>query len=139
MLKAVLDTNVLVSAAIKPSSVPGLVVAEWRDGAFELVVSPTLLSELERALRSPKLGVYRDDIAALLVQLRADAVLVDDPPAIERIVPRDPDDDFIVAAARAGGAHVIVTGDRHLLEAEGLRPQAVTPRQFVSLLRAHGV
>jgi len=37
------------------------------------------------------------------------------------VVPRDPGDDYLVALARAGRGHVIVTGDAHLLEAD-LRP-----------------
>jgi predicted nucleic acid-binding protein len=45
---------------------------------------------------------------------------------------------FVVARARAAEAHVIVTGDRHLLELADLRPEPVTPRQFVILLERHG-
>ena len=45
----------------------------------------------------------------------------------------DPSDDYLVALARAGRAHVIVTGDAHLLEAD-LRPQTVPPREFLARL-----
>lgn len=36
---------------------------------------------------------------------------------------RDPGDDYLVALARAAGAEAIVTGDRDLLDHEGLVPQ----------------
>ena len=51
----------------------------------------------------------------------------------------DPQDDFLVALGRTADASVIVTGDRHLLEVDGLRPPAVTPRAFLALLAAYGV
>lgn len=69
---------------------------------------------------------------AFLARLEDFGILVDDPPT-ERLVPSDPDDDYLVALARAGRAHVIVTGDADLLEAD-LRPQAVLPREFLARL-----
>jgi predicted nucleic acid-binding protein len=45
MKHAVLDTNVMVSAAIKPGSRAGRVLAHLRDGAFSLLYSREILSE----------------------------------------------------------------------------------------------
>jgi predicted nucleic acid-binding protein len=59
--------------------------------------------------------------------------VVEDAPA-PRVVPSDPKDDYLVALARAGGAHVIVTGDRHLLDMDELRPPALEPRAFLAVL-----
>ncbi len=48
----------------------------------------------------------------------------------------DPDDDKFLAAALAGGADVIVSGDMHLLRVSGYRELTVlTPAQF---LRSYG-
>jgi predicted nucleic acid-binding protein len=41
---------------------------------------------------------------------------------------RDPKDDYLVALAVAGRAEAIVTGDRDLLDHDGLVPPAITPR-----------
>ena len=134
MLRAVLDVNVLVSATIMRPGVPGAIMRHWRAGAFELVVSPKLVAELDRVLSEPRIARRVDAgfVAVLRAEIMRDARIVEDPPA-ERVVPRDPDDDYLVALARAGRAHVIVTGDAHLLEAD-LRPQAVPPRDFLARL-----
>ena len=133
MLRAVLDVNVLVSATISPAGTPARILHEWRAGAFELVVSPQLLADLERVLARPRIAARAAGAAAAAVSLiRAGAVQVEDPTA-ERLVPDDSGDDYLVALARAGRAHVIVTGDAHLLEA-GLRSPAVRPRDFLARL-----
>jgi uncharacterized protein len=134
VLRVVLDVNVLISAVIRRSGVPAEIVHEWRAGRFELVISPHLLGELHDVLGRPHIVPYVTPTEAeeLLAALRDIAILVENPPA-ERLVPNDPDDDYLVALARAGRAHVIVTGDTHLLEAD-LRPQAVPPRDFLTRL-----
>jgi len=134
VFRAVLDVNVLISATIVRPGVPGAIVRHWRDGAFELVVSTKLVAELDRVLSEPRLAERVDAafVAVLRAEIMRDALIIEDPPA-ERVVPRDPDDDYLVALARAGRAHVIVTGDAHLLEAD-LRPQAVPPREFLARL-----
>lgn len=135
MLRVVLDVNVLVSAAIRQSSIPGLVLNSWRAGLFELIVSARLLAELRDVLGRSHLArfVIPADAEELIATLEENATVVDDPPLRERLVPGDADDDYLVALARAGRAHVIVTGDTHLLEAD-LQPQAVAPRDFLARL-----
>ncbi len=51
------------------------------------------------------------------------------PPADPPPLLRDPGDDYIVALAAAHEANTIVTGDRDLLEDEGLQPPAITARE----------
>ena len=136
-MRIFLDANVLFSAAHTPSGVPGQIVAEWLAGGFELVVSPRLLEEVDRALRSPRYRGDRESPLAFVSQLRELAVLVEDPAEVESVVLADPADDFLVALARTAQASVIVTGDRHLLEITGLEPPAIRPREFLAILRRH--
>ena len=135
MLRVVLDVNVLVSAALDRPGAPARIVQAWSAGAFELVVSPHLLGELRDVLGRPKIEsrVSVQHVTDFLETLESSGVLVDDPPLTERLVPGDPDDDYLVALARAGRAQVIVTGDAHLLEAD-LRPPAVRPQDFLARL-----
>lgn len=135
MLRVVLDVNVLVSSLIRRSGVPATVVDAWRGGYFEVVVSARLLAELRDVLGRAHLARYLASAEAekLFVALERNATLVEDPPLAERVVPGDPDDDYLVALARAGRAHVIVSGDTDLLEAD-IEPPALSPRAFLARL-----
>ena len=135
MLRAVVDVNVLVSAHLNAAGPPDRVHRAWLAGAFELVASPLLIDELERVVSRPGLSVRLDPLAIpiLVSRLLTDALMVADPPAM-RVVPDDENDDYLVALAQAGDAHVIVTGDGHLLDLEGLRPPALDPRGLLELL-----
>lgn len=136
MLQVVLDVNVLVSAVMGRQGPPGRLVQAWEDGAFEVVASPALLAELEGVLARPRVARRVDE--GLLAQLRRalhnDAIQHDDPSDRLATVVADPRDDYLVALARSAGALVIVTGDRHLLDLEDLRPPALDPAAFMAFL-----
>ena len=122
-MRAVLDVNVLVSAAISPRGAPAHLLEAWRDGAFELVVSPLLLAELRRALGYPKLArlVPPADADALVALLGRAAEVAADPPGPPPVRTADPKDDYLVALAAAQRA-VIVSGDAHLTDLAGRLP-----------------
>lgn len=90
-----------------------------RDRRIEPVASWALADELADVLRRPKLQRYgstEEDVEDVLVLLAPFL------PTVEIDVEiRDPDDVPVVAAALAGGASAIVTGDRDLLADEALR------------------
>jgi len=128
---------VLVSAAISAAGPPRRVVGAWVDERFELVISPALLDELREVLERPK---FRRFISLTVARefvdgLADDALLIADPPALEG-VSRDPDDDYLIALARAAGADYLVSGDGDLLELQDPDPPVLTPRQFLDLLDA---
>lgn len=134
-MRAVLDPNVLVSAAISSAGPPRQMVGAWVEGRFELIASRALLDELSDVLARPK---FRRWISAAVARefvdgLADDALLVDDPPARPAVSP-DPDDDYLIALARAAQADYLVSGDRHLLDLEDPDPPVLTPAQFLELL-----
>jgi putative PIN family toxin of toxin-antitoxin system len=133
-LRAVLDTNVLISGLIAPRGSPGRLLAAWREGRFDLVVSPALLAEARRALGYPKLArrVSPDDAEAFVGWLGRAAILMEDPSGPPPVRSGDPDDDFVIALAAAGGAH-LVSGDATLLALADRAP-VVSPAEFVALL-----
>ena len=140
MLRAVLDANVFVSAAIHPGGPPGRIIERFlRADGFTLVLSEAIVGEVLRALEYPKIRRYvRHDLdpALWFEDLVVLAELVSVTVQVAG-VSEDPDDDKYLAAAIVGRASFVVTGDPHLLtvrEYEGVR--IITPRSFLDLLGA---
>ncbi len=134
-MRAVLDPNILISALLSRSSAPAQIIIRWFAGAFELVVSESLLAELERALAYPKLHkrLGTSEAADFVSVLRQGAILAPDPPAPARRS-ADPGDDYLLALAESEYA-MLVSGDQHLLTlADDLPIQ--TARAFLEQLDA---
>lgn len=133
-MRAVLDANVLISAALSPRGSPARLLLAWQSGAFELVVSPLLLTELRRALAYPKLArlVPPADADAFAAWLGRAAQLATDPPGPPRVRSEDPADDYLIALA-AGERAVLVSGDAHLTVLAAQIPVR-TPAQFLAEL-----
>ena len=133
-MRAVLDPNVIVSAILSRGGRPATLLRAWLDGGYELVVSPALLGELERALGYPKIAsrVSPDEARELLDVLRLQAELVNDPEGVPSVRSPDPDDDYLIGLAEDSLA-VIVSGDTDL---HGLAEQipVYTPAAFLALL-----
>lgn len=113
-MKAILDTNVLISAYVFPGGTPEAVYRLALEGRLEIGTSRTLLAELGRVL-GQKLGWMPDRVEAAVAQVARIAAVVE-PGETVRVVTADPADDRVLEAARAFGADVIVSGDRHLLD-----------------------
>jgi putative PIN family toxin of toxin-antitoxin system len=133
-MRAVLDTNVVVSGVVEARGFSARLLRESRIGRLQTVVSPALLAELERVLGygriTKRTGWSSDQRREFVARYLDDSVFVD-PPARLRIT-RDPDDNRVLEAAVAARADNIVTGDRDLLtltQFEGI--QILTPAQFV--------
>lgn len=133
--RAVLDTNVLVSALISPGGGSARLLLELRSGAFELIVSPLLLAELREVLRRDKFRRYVSEAEAdaYVELIRSEGVVHADPgPSPEPLSP-DPDDEYLIDLARDAGADALVTGDAHLLELRAIIP-AMTSAEFLEIL-----
>ncbi|MHB1537563.1 MAG: putative toxin-antitoxin system toxin component, PIN family [Solirubrobacteraceae bacterium] len=99
------------------------------------MVSPALIDELRDVLRRPRLRRWISLALAdeFIEGLAQDATLAPDPPALPG-VSRDPDDDYLVALARATDADHLISGDSDLLDLTEPDPPVLSPRQFADLL-----
>ena len=133
-MRAVLDVNVLISAALSQTGAPAELVRRWRRGEFELLVSAALLAELERALAYPRIArlIPADDAEALVALLGSEAELVDDPADPLPVRSEDPGDDYLLAISSHQSA-ALVSGDGHLLSLAGDLP-IYSPADFLRLL-----
>jgi putative PIN family toxin of toxin-antitoxin system len=137
-MRVVLDTNVVVSAAVNPKGPPAEVIRAWRSGSFEWVTSPALLDELERTLHSPRVRRYmawgEEEVVQFVSVVRLRAEVVSPTHRIDAIS-ADPSDNRVLEAAVAAQADYVVSGDHHLLELktyEGV--PIVSPARFVAIL-----
>jgi len=133
MWRAVLDTNVYVSAVVTPGGVSAKAVAQMWTGELEAIVSPWLLDELEIVLRREKFRRYvgLELAEAFLEMLRAEATLAPDPAESAPLRCRDPKDDYLLALAFHQKA-MLVTGDSDLIELSGGAP-IVMPADLLSV------
>ena len=140
MIRAVLDTNTLVSAVINiTSSVASEVYQNARKKSFLLITSPLILAEIDEVLHRPKVIKAHQrslkELQEIISQLAGVSYLVPDKTGIE--VVRDPDDNKIIAAAAYGRADYIITRDKDLLDLKGYEKiEIITPEKFMEILRA---
>lgn len=132
-MKVALATNVLVSAVATRGLCADILQATL--AGHQLLVGTTVLAELRRVLRR-KIRVPAHIIQEMDAFLRRQAVVAEDAPTLALTL-RDKSDLSVLAEAVAGGADVLVTGDRDLLDIAGKAPLPIlTPRGFWERLRA---
>jgi putative PIN family toxin of toxin-antitoxin system len=130
-VRVVLDTNVVMSGLLFGGG-PARILSAWADHRFTLVVSPSILDEYHRVGRELAKGqaALLDAIDSFLALVTVHAVAVN-PPPLDPPVCEDASDDMFLAAAVAGTAACVVSGDKHLLRVTGWQELPVlTPRQF---------
>jgi putative PIN family toxin of toxin-antitoxin system len=114
----VIDTHVLISAALSAHSAPGVVVRRVL-AQGEVLFSEATFAELQTRMWRPKFDRYLtlESRKLILHDFRAVARWADIPPAVStRRFCRDADDDKFLHLALAGAARVIVSGDKDLLD-----------------------
>lgn len=144
MISAVFDTNLLVSAFLSrtnPGGVSNQLLRFVRHGTIQLHVSPEIVAETLATLiendRARQRYSYTPSMAVQFCDdLLATNTVVVDPPATPGAVPRDPDDDKIVACAVAASVQYIVSRDDDLLSLGNYAGIAInTPEQFIHVVR----
>ncbi len=136
-MKLVIDTNILISALLVNTSLPGHLVTLWEDGQFDLLTSREQLDELMRVTRYGKIRARLSPALAgrFINEFRNLAIMVTNLPVVT--VSPDPYDNYLLAIASAGGADFLLTGDKRDLLAlklyEGIK--IITVRDFLILHR----
>jgi uncharacterized protein len=144
-VRVVLDTNVLLSAAITFGTGHKVVMAGVKEAIFEVLICNLQLQELRDVmLRPSKHYQFSPRIAdGYLTVLYNEGILTGVLSSGIRHT-RDPKDDYLVDLAIQGEADVLVSNDQHLLELheivanERLIP-VVTARQFLTHLERSGL
>jgi putative PIN family toxin of toxin-antitoxin system len=123
-VRIVLDTNVVLSGLLCQGAPYRLLEATRLQENVQIYSSPTLLEELADVLTRPSATKRLALIGKTAREVLTDYVEATDlvePIDVPRVVPNDPDDDQVIAAAIAAHADCIVSGDSDLLSLKRFR------------------
>ena len=132
-MRVLLDTNVLVSAV----ATRGLCADVFREvlTSHELIVSDALLKEVKKVLHD-KLKVPSSLISEFLNLLKQDTILIK-PSLSSEVTIKDKTDLIIIGSALSGGADLLITGDKELLNLGNVENlKIVSPRVFWEQVKA---
>jgi uncharacterized protein len=137
-MRAVLDTNIIVSRFLSAAGFPALILALWEKGLFDLVVTEPILAEYERVLAYERVQARHhmsaDEIIQVIADFRTFAILVETRETLD-VIADDPSDNRFLEAAVAGGCEYVVSGDPHLLRVGEYRGITIlTPSAFIAVL-----
>jgi len=136
-VRFLLDTNVLVSAALFPTGTPGRAYDLALTTSHDIVVCDYSVDEMRRVFQT-KFPAHLDALERFLGAMQPGITIVEAPEHVTGVdveTVRDPKDWPIVRAAIGCQADVIITGDKDLLEAMLPFPMMLTPAQFLRMLQ----
>ena len=134
-LRLVLDTNVLVSAALKPEGLQRttLLLATTKPARF--YVSAPILEEYAEVLSRPELAIRRGLRIQLLQLIKNRSHLI--VPSRRLDVTSDPDDNIFLECADAARADYLVTGNQKHFPPFWKSTKIITARDFINLAAPH--
>ncbi len=134
-MRAVLDTNVLISGVIA-TGVPHELLVSGFDRKYRIVVSVETLRQFRETLLKylERFRMNENEVQTEVETIRYFAKFVD-PDEESTVVEPDPDDDKFLEAAVAGDVEYLVSGDSHLLDSNSFRGIDIAdPRTFCDRL-----
>ena len=135
-LRLVIDTNILISAAIKPAGLQRtvLLLAITRPARF--YVSLTLLEEYSEVLGRRELRM-RKGLRQQVLQLIKNHSYTVVPTRRLHVTNADPDDNMFLECADAARADYLVTGNQKHFPRFWKKTKIITTREFISLTAPH--
>jgi putative PIN family toxin of toxin-antitoxin system len=134
-LRLVIDTNILVSAALKPDGLQRTVLLLATSKPATLYISEAILAEYREVLARPELKIRRGLRQQLLQLIVSHSHLVK-PSRILRVT-RDPDDNKFLECADAARADYLVTGNQRHFPRFWKNTKVITSREFIGIVAPH--
>ncbi|OGP62294.1 MAG: putative toxin-antitoxin system toxin component, PIN family [Deltaproteobacteria bacterium RBG_13_47_9] len=133
MLKLVVDTNVVISALLKPESNPALIMSLILRGDCRLCVTEKIFSEYEEVSGRGKFKrLDQASVREFLSMLRRKALWIVPKVTIDDMA-KDPEDNAFLECALESKADFLITGNvHHFPEKKFHRTSILTPAEFVS-------
>lgn len=125
-----MDTNVLVSAFIKPQSNSARILRLVLQGNFDIIVNEHILVEYYEVLARPKFNLNPDKVQVILEFIRSKSIKA--PALAQSFHLPDSDDETFLEAALASHANALITGNkRHFPEKSCSGQKVLTPQEFL--------
>jgi len=134
-LRLVLDTNVVVSATLKPEGLERVSLVFGLSTPARLYVSPDILEEYERVLSKPQLKLSPLRVGQVMGLVKSRALLVR--PSRRLDVTLDPDDNVFLECAEHARADYLVTGNKRHFPRFWKSTKIVNARELLELIAPH--
>ena len=134
-LRLVVDTNILVSAALRPDGLQRTVLLLALTKPARIYVTQEILAEYQVVLARREFKISKGLQLQLLQLIRNRAHLVR--PAYELEIAKDPDDNRFLECADAARADYLITGNQRHFPQFWKKTKIITSREFINLVAPH--
>jgi len=134
-LRLVLDTNILVSAAIKPDGLQRTVLLLAMTKPARLYVTKAILAEYREVLARREFKIRRG-LRQQLLQLIKNRTQSVNPERAFRVA-KDPDDNKFLECADAARADYLITGNQRHFPRFWKKTKVITSREFIGIVAPH--
>jgi putative PIN family toxin of toxin-antitoxin system len=134
-LRLVIDTNVLISAALKPDGLQRTVLLLALTKPARLYVSEVILAEYREVLARPELQIRKGIRQQLLQVIKNRSHLI--APNQRLQVTSDPDDNMFLECADAARADYLITGNQRHFPKFWKQTKIITTREFITVVAPH--
>lgn len=135
MMRAVFDTNVIVSGFLSPTGPPGRIVEWLRSGAVQAVLDDRIVAEYLEVLLRPAFSLPPPEVTLVLARIGSQAFRIEASPKAAAMDLPDPDDLPFLECAMAAGVPLVTGNLRHFPKLLAGTTPILTPAQFVTLRR----
>jgi putative PIN family toxin of toxin-antitoxin system len=135
-LRLVVDTNIVVSAALKPDGLQRTVLLLAVTRPARVYVTHAVIAEYREVLARPEFKI-RKGIRQQLLQLLTNRAHLVEPVRVQ--VAKDPDDNKFVECADAARADYLITGNAKHFPRFWKNTKVITSREFISIVAPHFV
>ena len=130
--RLVLDTNVVLSAILKPDGLQRLIFQTALSPFCEVFVSAPILAEYEDVLSRKRFKLQLDEVQAVMNLIKTTANIVTPKNIVTASV--DPDDNMFLECAEEAEANYLITGNKKHFPVKWKRTKVVSGREMMNLM-----
>jgi putative PIN family toxin of toxin-antitoxin system len=135
-LRVVYDTNVIVSAVLKPGSIPASLVALAMEGSVTLFLTEEILQEYKDVLKRPVFGFHPSAVNAFLNDLEQASKIVYPTRRVASALD-EPDNRFLECAEEAKANYLVTGNKKHFPFPELKGTKIVSPAELAVCFPNH--